>query len=136
MRKAAQRLHLVAILVDDYDRAIRWFADALGFHLMEDTDQGDGKRWVRMAADPWAETQILLAKAVTPEQDRALGNQAGGRVGFFLTVEDFDAAHARMLAAGVVFEEAPREEPYGTVAVFRDLFGNRWDLLGPAKSQD
>lgn len=126
-----ERLSLVAFLVEEYDPAIAWFRDCLGFHLIEDTDQGGGKRWVRMAADPGAETQFLIARAATPAQLAAVGKQAGGRVGFFLTVDDFAASHARMIAAGVVFEETPRREPYGMVAVFQDLYGNRWDLLGP-----
>ena len=128
-----QRLSLVTFLVEDYDEAIDWFRTRLGFHLIEDTDQGGGKRWVRMAPDPQSETQFLIARAVTPDQSAAVGRQTGGRVGFFLTVDDFAASHASFLRAGVVFEEEPRREPYGSVAVFRDLYGNRWDLLGPAK---
>ena len=125
------RLALVTFLTDDYDRAIAWFRDALGFVLLEDTDMGDGKRWVRMAPHPDAETAFLIAKAVGA-QATAIGNQAGGRVGHFLFTDDFAAQQARMEAAGVVFREAPRHEPYGTVAVFEDLHGAPWDLIQPS----
>ena len=121
------RLATIAFLVRDYDEAIAWFTTALGFRLMEDTPLGGGKRWVRVAADGGG-SALLLAKAVGDQID-GIGRQAAGRVGFFLEVTDFDAAHARMLAAGVHFNEAPRAEPYGRVAVFTDLYGNRWDLL-------
>ena len=129
------RLSLVSIVVDDYDRAVSFFVDGLGFELVEDspaTGSHDGhpKRWVEVRP-PGAETSILLAKASTEEQQRAIGNQTGGRVGFFLEVEDFDGAHQRMLDAGVIFREEPRNEPYGKVAVFEDVSGNTWDLLGP-----
>ncbi len=121
------RISLVTYLVRDYDEAIAWFEKALGFHLIEDLPQGD-KRWVVMAAEPGAETRMLLARAVR-DQEAGIGDQAAGRVAFFLSTDDFDAQHARMIAAGVAFEEEPRREPYGTVAVFRDLYGNRWDLI-------
>jgi catechol 2,3-dioxygenase-like lactoylglutathione lyase family enzyme len=125
-----QRLSCVALVVRDYDEAIAWFRDALGFVLLEDTPRGPGKRWVRMAASADAQTSLLLARAVGDEQLAAIGHFAGGRVGLFLEVDDFDATHARMLAKGVRFCEAPRRESYGSVAVFEDLYGNRWDLLG------
>lgn len=125
------RLGLVAYPARDYDEAIRWFRDALGFVLLEDTDLGGGKRWVRMAATAEAETAFLIARAVR-DQRAAIGRAAGGRVAYFLYTGDMDAQRARMEAAGVEFEEAPRTESYGRVAVFRDLYGNRWDLIEPA----
>lgn len=121
-------LGLVALLVRDYDEAIDFFTQALGFTLREDLDQGDGKRWV-IVDPPGGQTGLLLARAVGPEQEARVGDQHGGRVGFFLNVDDFAATHERMTGAGVHFEETPRHEVYGTVAVFRDLYGNRWDLL-------
>ncbi|WP_420397832.1 VOC family protein [Nioella sp.] len=124
------RLALVAFLARDYDEAIDWFRRALDWQLLEDTDLGGGKRWVRMASDADAMTQFLIARAVDG-QAGAIGNHAGGRVGYFLHTDDFDVSRARMLAAGVRFEEEPRHEPYGTVAVFHDLYGNRWDLIAP-----
>jgi catechol 2,3-dioxygenase-like lactoylglutathione lyase family enzyme len=128
-------LEQVAIVVDDYDPAIEFFVGALGFELVEDspslTNDGRPKRWV-VVRPPGARTGILLARADGEEQVAAVGRQFAGRVGLFLRVEDFDAAHARMRAAGVEFVTAPRAEPYGHVAVFLDIAGNRWDLLGPA----
>ena len=128
------RLDKITIVVDDYDRAIGFFTGVLGFDLAEDspslTNDGRPKRWVGVRP-PGGETGILLARADGDRQAAAVGNQAGGRVGFFLRVDDFDAAHERMTAAGVEFLTAPRTEPYGRVAVFADLWGNRWDLLGP-----
>lgn len=129
-------MHLsnVTIVVDDYDAAIAFFVDAVGFELVDDspstTGDGRSKRWV-VVRPPGAETGILLAQADGAAQAAAVGNQTGGRVGFFLRVDDFAATHARLLAHGVVFVETPRHEPYGTVAVFVDVAGNRWDLLGP-----
>ncbi|MFI6451722.1 VOC family protein [Streptosporangium amethystogenes] len=129
------RVELVAIVVDDYDRAIDFFTNALGFELVEDspslTNDGRPKRWV-VVRPPGGETGILLARADGERQAAVVGEQFAGRVGFFLRVDDFDAAHARMTAAGVEFVTAPRTEPYGRVAVFLDIVGNRWDLLGPA----
>lgn len=119
----------VALVVPDYDAGIAFYCGALGFDLLEDTDQGGGKRWVLVQPPGATETALLLARAVTDSQRAAIGNQTGGRVGFFLETDDFEADHARMRAAGVHFEEEPRHETYGTVAVFRDPFGNRWDLL-------
>jgi catechol 2,3-dioxygenase-like lactoylglutathione lyase family enzyme len=132
------RLDKVAIVVDDYDRAIAFFTEALGFELVEDspaltTKDGRPKRWV-VVRPPGGEAGILLARADGERQAAAVGNQAAGRVGFFLEVEDFDAAHERMTAAGVEFATEPRDEPYGRVAVFLDVSGNRWDLIGPAAS--
>lgn len=124
---AVSRISLVALLVHDYDAAIRFYVDVLGFDLVEDLDQGD-KRWV-VVRPPHARTGLLLARADGPHQQQRVGDQTGGRVGFFLVTNDFARDHARLLAAGVRFDEEPRHEPYGTVAVFRDLYGNRWDLL-------
>lgn len=128
----------IAIVVDDYDQAIRFFTEALGFDLVEDspaltTEGGRPKRWV-VVRPPGAETGILLARADGERQAAAVGNQVAGRVGFFLQVEDFDAAYRRMTAAGVEFVTEPRDEPYGRVAVFLDISGNRWDLIGPVAS--
>ncbi len=131
-RAVTNRLALVTYLTDDYDRAITWFCDALGFVLLEDTDMGGGKRWVRMAPHKDAETAFLIAHAVG-DQVEVIGRQAGGRVGHFLFTDDFAAQQARMQAAGVKFREAPRHEPYGTVAVFEDLHGAPWDLIQPAQ---
>ena len=121
------------VVVPDYDQGIAFYVGKLGFRLVEDTDLGGGKRWVRVQPQG-AETAILLARAVNERQSASIGNQTGGRVGFFLQTDDFGRDHAAFLAKGVVFEEDPRSEPYGIVAVFRDPFGNRWDLLEPAKA--
>lgn len=121
-------ISLFTLVVADYDAAIRFYVDQVGFTLLEDTDMGGGKRWVRIAP-AGSDTAILIARAVDARQQAAIGNQTGGRVGFFLNSDDFDRDHARMLANGVEFEEPPRNEPYGKVAVWRDPFGNRWDLL-------
>ena len=118
----------VALLVPDYDAGIAFYVGKLGFTLIEDTAQSETKRWVRVAP-PGGETHLLLAKAHGPQQTSAIGNQTGGRVGFFLETDDFGRDHATMQANGVTFEETPRREPYGTVAVFRDPWGNRWDLI-------
>ena len=129
------RLDKIAIIVDDYDRAIAFFTGALGFDLMEDspslTNDGRPKRWV-VVRPPGGGTGILLAQADGDSQAAVVGNQVGGRVGFFLEVDDFDAAYERMRAAGVEFVTVPSTEPYGRVAVFIDIAGNRWDLLSPA----
>ena len=128
-------LDKITIVVDDYDRAIEFFTGILGFDLAEDTpsltNDGRPKRWV-VVRPPGGETGIVLARADGERQAAAIGNQAGGRVGFFLRVDDFDASYQRMMAAGVEFRGEPRTEPYGRVAVFVDIAGNRWDLLGPA----
>ena len=126
-------ISLVTIVVDDYDAAISFFVDTLGFDLVEDspslTTDGMPKRWV-VVRPPGAETGILLAQADGDEQAAVVGTQVAGRVGFFLHVDDYDASYQRMVAAGVEFVRKPRSEPYGRVAVFRDIAGNRWDLLG------
>ncbi|HVG47297.1 MAG TPA: VOC family protein [Rubellimicrobium sp.] len=120
----------MTFLVPDYDQGIAFFVGRLGWYLAADEDHGAGKRWV-MVEPPGGGTALLLARASGPDQTAAIGRQAGGRVGFFLWAENFGTTHARMLAAGIPFEEPPRSEPYGTVAVWRDPWGNRWDLLGP-----
>ena len=129
------RVDLFAIVVEDYDPAITFFVDALGFELVADspalTNDGRPKRWV-VVRPPGGQTGILLARADGEDQAAGIGNQVAGRVGFFLRVDDFDAAYDRMTAAGVEFLTAPRTEPYGRVAVFVDVAGNQWDLLGPA----
>ncbi|WP_408950889.1 VOC family protein [Lysobacter sp. Hz 25] len=119
----------IALVVADYDEAIAYYTQALGFVLLEDIDQGGGKRWVRVAPADDAQTALLLAQAVGEEQGSRIGNQTGGRVGFFLHTDDFWRDHAAMVGHGVRFMETPRVETYGTVAVFEDLYGNRWDLL-------
>jgi catechol 2,3-dioxygenase-like lactoylglutathione lyase family enzyme len=121
------RIAALALVVPDYDQAIAFYVGKLGFRLTEDIDQGR-KRWVTMEP-PGGGARLLLARAEGPVQGAAIGNQAGGRVFLFLETDDFARDHAAMLAAGVTFEEAPRQESYGTVAVWRDPFGNRWDLL-------
>jgi catechol 2,3-dioxygenase-like lactoylglutathione lyase family enzyme len=127
-------LEQVALIVEDYDGAIRFFVDVLGFELVEDspalTNDGRAKRWV-VVRPPGATTGLLLARADGERQARAVGDQFAGRVGLFLRVDDFEAAYARMREAGVEFVTEPRREPYGRVAVFLDVAGNRWDLLGP-----
>ena len=126
-----RRVAQVALLVRDYDEAIAWYADALGFVLVEDTDLGGGKRWVRIAPAGDAAFTLLLARAATPEQSARVGDQAGGRVFLFLHSDDFWRDYRALMARGVRFAEEPRREAYGTVAVFEDLYGNRWDLLEP-----
>ncbi len=125
-----RRIGAVTFLVRDYDEAIAWFRDALGFALVEDTPLGGGKRWVLVSPGDRG-TPLLLAEASTDEQRARIGDQTGGRVGFFLHTDDFARDHARMRAAGVRFNEEPRHEAYGTVAVFEDLYGNLWDLIEP-----
>ncbi|MBO0831275.1 MAG: VOC family protein [Actinobacteria bacterium] len=129
-------LDLVTIVVPEYDPAITFFVDALGFELVEDspslTNDGRPKRWV-VVRPPGAVTGLLLARADGDDQLAVVGRQAAGRVGFFLHVEDFRAAYARMTSAGVEFVRAPRTEPYGQVAVFLDIAGNKWDLIGPVE---
>jgi catechol 2,3-dioxygenase-like lactoylglutathione lyase family enzyme len=127
-------LSLVTVVVTEYDPAIRFFVDTLGFELAEDspalTNDGRPKRWV-VVRPPGAMTGLLLARADGVEQVAVVGQQAAGRVGFFLHVPDFQAAYTRMKAAGVEFVRAPRNEPFGEVAVFIDIAGNKWDLIGP-----
>ncbi len=128
------RIELITIVVDDYDQAIEFFTRALGFELVEDspavTNDGRAKRWV-VVRPPGGGSGILLAQADGERQARVVGDQVAGRVGFFLRVDDFDAAFERMTAAGVEFVGSPRSEEYGRVVVFLDVAGNRWDLLGP-----
>ncbi|MEP3346104.1 MAG: VOC family protein [Litoreibacter sp.] len=125
----SRHISAFAIVVPNYDEAIEFYVDCAGFHLIEDTDMGDGKRWVLIAPSPVSETRILLAQAKGDVQSGAIGNQTGGRVGFFLHTDEFDVEYAQMMSAGVHFEETPRHEPYGKVAVWCDPWGNRWDLL-------
>ena len=128
------RLEHVALIVDDYDEAIAFYVGVLGFELVEDspsrTNDGRPKRWV-VVRPPGATTGLVLARADGERQARAVGDQFAGRVGLFLRVDDFGASYDRMREAGVTFVTEPREEPYGRVAVFLDVAGNRWDLLGP-----
>lgn len=128
-------LGLITVVVSEYDPAISFFVNRLGFELAEDspavTNDGRPKRWV-VVRPPGAATGLLLARADGEDQAAAVGKQAAGRVSFFLQVEDFHAAYARMTSAGVQFLTAPRTEPYGHVAVFADIAGNKWDLIGPA----
>ena len=125
---AGRRVATVTLVVADYDEATRWYVDRAGFKLTSDTDLGGGKRWVTV--EPAAGgARLLLAKADGTRQVASIGNQTGGRVAFFLETDDFARDHATMLARGVEFREAPRHEPYGTVAVFADLYGNLWDLI-------
>ena len=127
------QIDLVTLIVEEYDPAIVFFTETMGFELVEDsassTDDGRPKRWV-VVRPPGAETGILLARADGEHQRAGIGHQAAGRVGFFLRVDDFRATYARMVEAGVAFVREPRTEPYGQVAVFLDIAGNRWDLLG------
>lgn len=129
-----QHIGNIALLVRDYDEAIRFFTGRLNFTLTEDTPQPDGKRWVSVAPPGAGSCSLLLSKASTPEQQVYIGNQAGGRVFLFLYTDDFWRDYQKMKAAGIEFTENPREEEYGTVAVFKDLYGNKWDLI-EAKNQ-
>ena len=124
-----QHIGALALLVADYDEAIAWYTRALHFEVIDDTDMGGGKRWVLLAPPGSRETRLLLAQAKGAEQVAQIGHQAGGRVFLFLHTDDFRRDWHRMRAAGVNFREEPREETYGTVAVFEDLYGNAWDLL-------
>ncbi|WP_333696129.1 VOC family protein [Phaeobacter italicus] len=126
-----QFLHAVTLVVPDYDPAIEFYCGTLGWQLAEDVDQGR-KRWVRILPPGASQGSLILARADTEAQRAIIGNQFGGRVGLFLTTDDFARDHAAMVAAGVQFNETPRHEPYGTVAVWQDPFGNRWDLIQPA----
>ena len=126
------RFDMTTLLVPDYDAGIAFYRDALGFTLIEDADLGGGKRWVIVA--PGDGGRILLAKAVSDEQVSAIGNQTGGRVGFFLVTDDFQTTFAQFTTNGVTFHEEPRHEAYGTVAVFSDPFGNCWDLIEHKKA--
>jgi predicted enzyme related to lactoylglutathione lyase len=127
-----RHLALFALVVDDYDTAIHHYVDDLGFTLVCDEDRGNGKRWVEVTPSPASQCRVLLAKAATEAQKSRIGDQTGGRVGFFLHTDDFERDIAAMTARGVRFAETPRNEPYGKVVVFIDRYGNRWDLVQPA----
>ncbi|MEH6403831.1 MAG: VOC family protein [Sneathiella sp.] len=127
----AQHFAAFSLLVKDYDEAISYYTEILDFELIEDTTLAPGKRWVLVAPPGAKETKMLLAKANGDAQQKALGNQTGGRVGFFLNTTDFWTDFERMKTKGVKFLEEPREESYATVVVFEDLYGNRWDFLQP-----
>jgi len=124
-----QTIACIALVVRDYDEAIAYYTQKLRFELLEDTPLGNDKRWVRVAPRGSRGTALLLARAVNPEQQSRVGNQSGGRVFLFLHTDDFQADYEALRARGVDFEQAPREESYGRVVVFRDLYGNRWDLV-------
>ena len=124
-----QIIGYISILVHDYDETIKFYTEKLNFHLMEDTDVGNGKRWVLIAPPGSSESCLLLAKAASPHQKSLVGDQAGGRVFLFLHTDDFWRDYEKMVSCGVVFKEKPRTESYGMVVVFEDLYGNKWDLL-------
>ena len=124
-----QHLGLTTLVVGDYDEALAFYAGKLGFEVREDTRLGDDKRWVVVAPPGSSESGLLLARAANAQQTEAIGNQSGGRVFLFLVTDDFQRDHERFLQKGIKFIEAPRTEPYGIVAVFEDLYGNRWDLV-------
>ena len=130
-----QHISALALLVPGYDEAIAYYVERLGFKLVEDTVLSATKRWVVVAPPGNSETGLLLARADSPEQRVAIGNQAGGRVFLFLKTDDFDRDFARFKQAGIEFLEAPRKETYGKVVVFRDAFGNKWDLIEPLANQ-
>jgi catechol 2,3-dioxygenase-like lactoylglutathione lyase family enzyme len=126
----SQSIATISLVVADYDEAIAFFTRMLGFALTSDLDMGEGKRWVTVAPDGGG-ARLLLAKAEGPEQAARVGDQTGGRVALFLETDDFARDHAAYVARGVRFLEAPRHEPYGSVAVFEDICGNKWDLIEP-----
>lgn len=126
----SQRIANVMLVVDDYDRAIAFYTSALGFSVLEDTPMGEGKRWVRVGPPGLSTAGLVLGKASSPAQQAAMGRQAGGRVFLFLETDDFWQDYRRLEANGARFISAPRREPYGTVVVFEDLYGNKWDLIG------
>jgi catechol 2,3-dioxygenase-like lactoylglutathione lyase family enzyme len=127
-----QTLAQVTLVVREYDEAIAFFTEKLGFHLLEDCARGGGTRWVVVGPDGPGSLRLLLARASTPEQIRTVGSQSGGRVFLFLHTDSFWSDYRAMQSRGVKFLEAPREESYGTVAIFEDLYGNKWDLLAPS----
>ena len=129
-----QSLVRIALVVRDYDEAVAYYTGVLGFELLEDEVRGPGKRWVVVAPRGNRGASLLLARAANPEQQSRVGNQTGGRVFLFLHTDDFQRDYQALLAHGVHFVEAPRYEPYGTVVVFEDLYGNRWDLIEPKAS--
>lgn len=124
-----QHIGSISLVVRDYDEAIDFYTHKLHFDLVEDKDMGEGKRWILVSPPGSAETCLLLAKAATPRQESCIGDQTGGRVFLFLHTDDFWRDYKDMQANGVRFLEEPRHEPYGTVVVFEDLYGNKWDLL-------
>ncbi len=128
-KSVQQQIGNIALVVKDYDEAIEFYTNKLQFTLIEDTHLGGGKRWVQVSPPNSKGTNLLLAQASTNKQKQAIGNQTGGRVFLFLQTNDFWRDYERMKANGVVFNEEPRIEPYGTVVVFEDLYGNKWDLL-------
>lgn len=128
-----RRIATVSLVVGDYDAAIGWYVDRLGFELVQDVDLGGGKRWVVVALAGGQGARLLLAKAEGEAQLSRIGDQVGGRVFLFLETDDFERDHAAMVSRGVVFAETPRREAYGTVAVFGDLYGNLWDLIEPKR---
>jgi catechol 2,3-dioxygenase-like lactoylglutathione lyase family enzyme len=128
-----QHLAAIALIVRDYDEAIAFYVGKLGFELIEDTRLSDTKRWILVAPPGAKETRLLLAKADNPEQKTRIGNQTGSRVFLFLHTDDFQRDHEAYRARGVRFLEPPRHEPYGMVAVFVDLYGNKWDLIEPRR---
>jgi catechol 2,3-dioxygenase-like lactoylglutathione lyase family enzyme len=127
----SRRLAHVAFLVREYDEAISWFKECLRFQLLEDLDMGGGKRWVVVGPAGHEQPSLLLARAATPEQAQAVGHQSGGRVFLFLHTDSFSRDYEHMKSCGVTFTEEPRDEPYGKVVVFKDLYGNKWDLIEP-----
>lgn len=129
-----QRIAHIALVVKEYDEAIQFYTEKLGFTLIEDTPQGDGKRWVIVAPPGARECSLLLAKAANEQQAASIGNQTGGRVFLFLFTDDFRRDYNTMVARQVHFIRPPKQEPYGMVAVFEDLYGNQWDLLEPNKN--
>jgi catechol 2,3-dioxygenase-like lactoylglutathione lyase family enzyme len=131
MDTLTRSISALTLVVRDYDEAIAFYTQALRFTLLEDTSLGGGKRWVRVAPARSHGTALLLAKADSPEQESAVGNQTGGRVFLFLHTNDFWEDYRHMQAYGVQFAEQPRDEPYGIVVVFLDLYGNKWDLIQP-----
>jgi catechol 2,3-dioxygenase-like lactoylglutathione lyase family enzyme len=132
MSVAGRRIATVTVVVANYDEAIAWYTGRLGFKLVQDTALGEGKRWVTVAP-PGGGARLLLAEAKGAAERAAIGNQTGGRVFLFLETDDFARDHAAMQAKGVAFNETPRHEPYGTVAVFADVCGNLWDLIEPKR---
>ena len=131
-----QSIAHVALVVRDYDEAIAFFTEKLGFDLIEDTPLGDGKRWALVAPRDGGGAALLLARAATPEQESRVGNQTGGRVFLFLRTDDFQRDYEAMRSRGVRFIETPRREAYGTVAVYLDLYGNKWDLVEPISARE
>ena len=136
MKQTKQTISNVALLVDNYDEAIEFYTRKLQFELIENSDLGDGKRWVQIAPPNSSGTNLLLAEASSAQQSESVGSQAGGRVFLFLQTDDFWRDYEAMKSNGVSFNETPRVEPYGIVAVFEDLYGNKWDLLQPAGGAD